>query len=101
MQTDYKTPRAPWNKDAVDLDKGVNTLSSFAAFAALVVLIWIMADSCVSGVVREVERQEEYEPRPVYASETYISPAAFRLAAPTPEQMDHLHHLQQVAEVRR
>lgn len=98
---DYKTPRAPWNKDAANLDRSVNALSGFAAFAALVVLIGIMASSCVSGIVREVERQEEYEPRPRWASQTYSKPAAYRLSSPQQHEMDHLHGLMTVMEVNR
>jgi len=101
MQTDYKTPRAPWNKDAANLDRSVNALTGFAGLVGLMVLIWIMATSCVSGIVREVERQEQYEPRPRWASQTYKRPAAYRLATPQSHEMDHLHHLRQVSEVIR
>ena len=96
---DYKSP---WNRNFyAQTEKEVNRLATFASVLGLAVLIWLMAVSCVDGVVKEAERQEKYEPRPRWASETYRKPAAYRLSSPTENEMDHLHHLMAVQEVRR
>lgn len=77
---------------------GVSWLIPGIIFAGL---IGLMMGSCVDGVVREAERQEEHEPPPVYVQQTYTRPAAYRLASPTMAEMEHLHGMLRVMEVRR
>jgi hypothetical protein len=100
MQQDYKSPWWRTFKQ-METDRQVNILTAFASLSGLALLIWMITASCVDGVIREAERQEEYEPRPVYASQTYQRPAAFHKATPTQQEMDHLHHLMVIQEVRR
>lgn len=100
--TDYKG-YLPHHRDDLmaETTKEVNRFAAFASVIGLAVLIWLLAVSCVDGVVKESERQEEHEPRPRWASETYHKPAAYRLQSPTQPEMDHLHHILALQEVRR
>lgn len=93
--TDYKSIEKIRTRD----ERIMNAVSSGLAMVALVLLIWALCYGCVDGIIAEVERQEQYEKRPVYASETYRQPAAYRLSSPTPDQMDSYHHMMQVMEV--
>lgn len=92
--TDYKG-YLPHHRDDLmaETTKEVNRFAAFASVIGLAVLIWLMAVSCVDGVVREAERREQYEPRPRWASQTYKKPAAYRLSSPTQAEMDHVEHL--------
>lgn len=76
----------------------IKMLSAFASVVTLAAVIWAMAASCVAGVVKTVEIEEEQVR--VWTA-TLSRPAAYRLASPTPEQMDHLHGIQKIQEVRR
>jgi len=64
-------------------------------------LMWVFAVIFVDGVVFEADRQREFEPPPVYVERTFQRPAAYRLASPTFEQMDHLHHILVIQQVQR
>ena len=81
----------------VKSDRFSNLVATSVSLIALVVLIWLVVLMATDAMVKTVAIQEQYYGKPV----TYDRPAAFRLATPTPEQMDHLHHVQQIAQVRR
>lgn len=77
-------------------------MSATLAVVMLVVLIGLVCHSCVDAVVKTVEAEEEISRKKVWTVEqTYIRPAAYRLAAPDQDQMDHLHALLMVMEVRQ
>lgn len=68
----------------------------------LIIVIGMMVHSCVDGVVRTVELDEAKKKKvePAYTVE-YSRPKAFRLSTPTQEQMDHLHDLLIIDQVRK
>lgn len=84
-----------------DCKRESNAIATAFYLLALIVTIGAMCWSCVDGVVRTVENEETESRRRIYASETYHRPAAYRLQSPTDDQMDHLHHIQKVAEVAK
>ena len=80
-------------------EKIIDRTSAVLSLVVLVGLIGLVCYSCVDAVVTSAEIQERFYSAPVAA--TFERPSAFRLASPTPDQMDHLHHVQQIAQVRR
>lgn len=79
----------------------VKWLSHLCAIVVMAILIGITMHSCVEAVVMEAELREQYEPPPVYVHQTYKRPAAYRMASPTMAEMEHLHGMLRVMEVRR
>jgi len=80
-------------------DRFITLVSSSLSVLALVVLVWLVCWAATDSVVKTAEIQQEFYSKPVTA--TYLKPAAFRLQSPTAEEMDHLHAVQQIAQVRR
>ena len=94
--TDYKSPW--WRTfQQIETDRQVNIISTFCVLAVLVALIGFISTSCVDAIVRTVETQEEQ----LIFKVDYSRPAAYRMASPTPEQMEHYHGLLTVMEVNR
>ena len=80
-------------------DRLVRLMSTSVAVVSLVVLVWLVFMMAADAVVKSAEIQEQFYGKPVAG--TYDRPAAYRLATPTADQMDHLHHVRQIAQVRR
>lgn len=65
----------------------------YAAVAAVFgLVVGVLCHSCVTGIVRTVELEEEQAQRR-WLADTYDRPLAYRLSGPTPEQMDRLEAL--------
>lgn len=92
---DYKNLTPP------SIDRDISHLSTFASLAGILAIIWLMAASCVDGVVKQSELDEETAKRRTYVEQTYKNPAAYRLQSPTQAEMDHVHGLLAVQEVMR
>lgn len=84
-----------------DCKRQSNAIATAFYLLALIVTIGAMCWLFVDGIVKTVENEEQEARRRIYASDTYQRPAAYRLQSPTDDQMDHLHHIQQIAEVAR
>jgi len=70
--------------------------NSIFAAVIIVMLMGLLAHSCVDAIVRTVESEEEQR---IYKVD-YDKPAAYRMSSPTPEQMDKYHDLLRVMEVK-
>jgi hypothetical protein len=66
----------------------------------LILLIGLICISCVDAVVKTVENEEQEARRRVFVEQSYQRPAAFRKASPTQEEMEHLHGMLRVMEVK-
>lgn len=64
-----------------------------------IVMVYAMAYGFVEAWFKERHNQELYYSK--HVTVTYEKPAAYRLQSPTPEQMDKLHDMQRIQEVRR
>ena len=91
----------PHHREIKECNRQSNAIATAFYLFCLISVIGMMCWSCVDGIVKTVENEEQESRRRIYASETYVRPAAWRLASPTSEQMDHLHHVRQVAEVAK
>lgn len=74
-----------------------NAISTAFCLAVLFITIGVICWAFADGFDKTARNAEVYYGKP--ATVTYEKPAAYRLQSPTPEQMDHLHHIQRVAEV--
>ena len=68
----------------------------------LIILIGYISHSCVDAIVKTVESEDEQR---IFRAKTYVpdgaeAPKAFRMASPTPEQMEHYHDLMKIMEVK-
>lgn len=88
----------PMTSEVKELD---SIYSVSVSIVVMVILIGVLMHSCVDAVVETTEQEEEISRRRTYATETYVKPAAYRLQSPTQEEMDHLHHILALQEVRR
>lgn len=70
-----------------------------ATRAAIIFILTLFFFGFIEGVEKTAKQQEKETT--VYKAHYYQRPAAFRLASPTPEQMEHLHAMMQIQEVLR
>lgn len=93
--------KSPWWEDYRPIEETDKNLGRFISTAVavivMIILIAIMAQSCTNAVVKTAELQEQYYSQPVQ----YANPAGYRMATPTFEQMEHLHHIMTLQEVGR
>jgi hypothetical protein len=87
-------------------EKLINLMATSLTILALVLLIWTVCYVGIGAVVKTTENQEKYYGKPdmvplAPAALTYKKPAAYRLSSPTQAEMDHLHHMLQVMEVKK
>lgn len=103
--TNYKQ-YLPHHREIQDLEdmrqrdeKLINLMATSLTILALVLLIWTVCYVGIGAVVKTTENQEKYYGKPAVA--TFQKPAAYRLSSPTQAEMDHLHHILQVMEVKK
>jgi hypothetical protein len=96
----------PHHREFQDLDdqrlrdeRVIRLMSTVVSVVALIGLAWLVCMMATDAVVKTAEIQVEHYGKPVAA--TYQRPAAYRLATPTWDEMTHLEHVRQIAQVRR
>lgn len=73
-------------------------LCKSCVFASTILLVWLLCQTCVDGIVKTVENDEEQQRK--WVAQGYKRPLAYRLQSPTEDQMDSLHGLMRVLEVK-
>lgn len=75
---------------------------SALSLVILIGTIGLMCWSCVDGMVKQAELDEQAAKKRTWTVEqSYSRPAAYHLASPTEDQMDQLHAIMTIQEVRR
>jgi hypothetical protein len=89
-----------YNEDINELKKMDRWFTTAISVVVLILVIGLMCASCVDAVVRTAESDEQEARRRVFVEQSYQRPAAFRKASPTQEEMEHLHGMLRVMEVK-
>lgn len=92
-----KTPRqSVWRITMFTRSRNVALRNNLLCLITLVLTIGVICHSCVDAIVQTVETEEEQR---IFRAD-YSRPAAYRLASPTSDQMESLHGLMRVMEVK-